>query len=281
MKFFIALILLLAGTNTADAKPYSYSDYTNLDNEDSVDIVIPAFENTNDLPKVEKTEDYIFSDKIEESKEIELPKEPNISEHFIKDFEPKKNSFNGNINGIVKKHRGSGHIEEINYENGKRNGVSRTYDKNGNLVMEWEFKNDLRHGWNKSYYANGQLKMERLFQNDRLNGISKHYSPKGQLEEEINYKSITPEGPVRDGPYKRYYINGTLQFDVNYKNDILDGPYKEYHPNGKLKVEGVYENGVPNGLFKFYHLNGKLKKEIKYKNGKRDKLHLLFKILTS
>ena len=260
------LMLILFGINCANAKPYSYSDYNDAGKWSDTSIDTLNFENEDTLPKVEET------------KEIYLPKNSDISNSLIKDIKREKNSFNGNLNGIVKKFHKNGYTEEINYENGKQNGVSKTYDNNSNLVMEWEFKDDLRHGWNKSYYSNGQLKMERLFQNDRLNGVSKHYYENGQLREEANYISITPDGPVKHGPYKRYFINGKLQFDVNYKIDVLDGPYKEYYLNGQLKVEGFYTDGKPNGLFTFYYENGKFRKEIKYKNGEKTFFHLTKKM---
>ena len=117
------LMLILFGINCANAKPYSYSDYNDVDKWADTNTITPNFEKADTLPSIEKTEDFIFPDKPEEPKEIELPKDPNISERFIKDFKPKKNSFNGNLNGIVKKVHKNGYTEEINYENGKQNGV--------------------------------------------------------------------------------------------------------------------------------------------------------------
>ena len=42
---------------------------------------------------------------------------------------------------------------------------------------------------------------------------------------------------------KKYYENGVLQMDCNYKDDIKDGPYKEYDKNCNIIIDCNYIDG--------------------------------------
>jgi len=101
-------------------------------------------------------------------------------------------------------------------------------------------------------------------------------NPKGILELLFDYlKRILlklgwkpkKDGPL-DGPYKYYYKNGQLEFEINYKNGKRDGPYKMYYENGQLKEEGNFKDNKEEGLWKNYNKKGQLKKEIVYEDGK-------------
>ena len=66
---------------------------------------------------------------------------------------------------------------------------------------------------------------------------------------------------------KRYYADGSLETEQEYKDGIQHGISKFYYPSGNLQEEVNYVKGKPEGLFKEYYENGQLKQEVKLVNG--------------
>ena len=49
---------------------------------------------------------------------------------------------------------------------------------------------------------------------------------------------------MKDGPQRKYNLNGHLKYEYNYKNNQLDGIQKEFDSEGNLISEKKYENGA-------------------------------------
>ena len=77
------------------------------------------------------------------------------------------------------------------YENGKREGVSKKYFKNGKLYASTTYKNDYLHGLRKTYYSSGQVKAELNYGYGNLGLGTKVYFLDGRLKDapEITTKS--------------------------------------------------------------------------------------------
>ena len=71
---------------------------------------------------------------------------------------------------------------------------------------------------------------------------------------------------IKDGPFKKYYKNGQLEFETTIKNGKKHGPWKWYYEDGDLMEEGTYRNDEKDGLSRFYHDTGKISEKT-YKNG--------------
>ena len=77
-------------------------------------------------------------------------------------------------------------ILEIEYRNGKKNGIRTTYlDKE---IIRENFRNDIKEGWTRIYYPDSTLKMEIPFVNGMEQGLAKEYSPDGSVITLIEYK---------------------------------------------------------------------------------------------
>lgn len=80
------------------------------------------------------------------------------------------------------------------------------------------------------------------------------------------------EGQMKDnkniGLWKYYYQNGQLESEGNFKNDLVDGKWVWYYPSGKLKETGEFKNGVRDGITTTYDENGKVIYEKKFEKGK-------------
>ena len=107
---------------------------------------------------------------------------------------------------------------------------------------------------------------EGAYSNNRRLGIWKRYWPNGKLKSEINYKRGQPRGI-----YKTYFPNGKVEEAGAWDLDRNTGDFKRYHPNGKVAQEFTFnEYGLRDGKQKYYHENGALAVEIDVKEGKED-----------
>ncbi len=63
-------------------------------------------------------------------------------------------------NGLHKEHYGSGLYGEVNYINGKAEGLAKLYYESGELCGEVNYINGKQEGLAKSYYKTGKLEQE-------------------------------------------------------------------------------------------------------------------------
>ena len=78
--------------------------------------------------------------------------------------------------------------EEYFINAGKKEGIYKLYGYNGQLDEEVNYIDGLKNGITKSYYyENGQLKEEYFINAGKRNGIYKSYWEDGQLYGEVNF----------------------------------------------------------------------------------------------
>jgi len=187
------------------------------------------------------------------------------SEGFLVDGKPDKYWKNYYENGLIKSegnrknfvldsvwkfYSDSGKLSlEINYLEGKKNGIRRTYLKDE--IIEENFVNDVKEGITLRLFPDGKIKMKSNFIKGREEGTTKEFSHDGTLITLIEYR-------------KGYVIN---KENINRQRDGLKhGLWKDFYENGLLKWEGNYSYGKRDGYFKEYDLAGNLTKIEKYRN---------------
>lgn len=101
------------------------------------------------------------------------------------------------------------------------------------------------------------------------NGKYKKWYSNGQIQIESNYK----DGKLH-GEYIEWYQSGSINIQCNYKNGKLHGSYKEWHENvkssGHIKIECYYKNGLIEGIFREWYNTGAIRLQCGYKNGKNN-----------
>ena len=145
---------------------------------------------------------------------------------------------------------------ETPHKDGKKNGIEKHWDQNGQLFAETPWVDDKKHGIEKFYDENGQLEEEVSYANDIQNGIQRFYYESGQVAYEITYKD-----GKRNGTEKEYDENGRLEHETPWVDDEKHGTEKWYDESGRLKRERPYVDGEINGIEKFYYENGQLRSE--------------------
>lgn len=115
---------------------------------------------------------------------------------------------------------------EINWEfeikNGKQNGIEKVYE-NGHLIQVDEYKDNLQYGVSKEYDKNGNLtSVSVVWNNDHIKTI---YLKNNQIDEVILYREFNIQKTLPE------YINKLCQLSeeelINYKFDS-NNPHLDY-----------------------------------------------------
>jgi len=190
-----------------------------------------------------------------------------------------------------------GHINKADKE-GRRQGIWRLYDDEGNLKFTGEYYNGKPVSDFKFYYPNGKTRAvithqdsgriayaRNYYTNGRLMATGKYIDQKkdstwlyyseldGALSAEEQYKDARKEGT-----WKTYYPEeGGVAEEYTYVNDIKQGPWIQYFTDGKVKSKGTYIDDLLEGSFIIYHLNGMVEISGFYKNSVKDGIWVYMK----
>jgi antitoxin component YwqK of YwqJK toxin-antitoxin module len=188
------------------------------------------------------------------------------------------------------------------YNTGKKEGLSKEYDKDGNIITLLEYNNDflvsrerinrndkngLKQGDWKEFYPNGGIKSEKTFKDDLIHGYYKEYDIHGKLVLTMLYENgAIVKSRVEDEPdieiVNKHDEDGKLIYSGPYRNKIPVGVHREfgkdgkvtdafiYNDNGLLLSEGIVdEAGNRNGKWKDLYPNGKVQAEGQFTDNRR------------
>jgi antitoxin component YwqK of YwqJK toxin-antitoxin module/tetratricopeptide (TPR) repeat protein len=168
-------------------------------------------------------------------------------------------------------------------ENGKKNSINKTYDRDGKIHHEMEYKNgellsyvfydkngkviaqEKKSGKKINYKffdPRGVLITEGQLIGDEKSGKWTYYNKNGIKETEHAYE----KGKI-NGISKSFFPNGEVEIQQNYVDDELDGLLLAYFPNGELKTEGYFSKGKRTGMWYFYNPDGTFSSKEYYVQG--------------
>jgi antitoxin component YwqK of YwqJK toxin-antitoxin module len=178
-------------------------------------------------------------------------------------------SFVSTVNAeVVKRYYNTG---ELMLAGSTEYGFCRGYHKNGQLAVEGFFKDHLPYdGIYRTWNEDGDLIVERTYKNGELfdengkpiNGIVATYDPVRKITDKTNYVD-----GILNGVSKTYDENGNLIAEMHFNDGKLHGPMIAYHANGKISGISNWEHGTINGASKKYDEKGNLINEAFFKNG--------------
>lgn len=163
---------------------------------------------------------------------------------------------------------------EASFRDGKREGVWREFDEDGNVINSQTYHNGglvsegvvgtdgKRRGEYKEFFADSTLRAEGLFIDGLRSGEWKFYYQNGKLQEVGSYKDGEP-----DGVWTWYHDNGQKQIEEQFYKGLHNGSYKEYDAKGNIIVSGTYFDGMKNG--KWVEQIGDMRTEGEYRNDKQ------------
>ncbi len=149
-----------------------------------------------------------------------------------------------------------------NYNNGKLDGTSKTFNESGVLLKDFNYKDNMRHGLCVTYYSNGNVESSIKYDNDVVSGDYMTYTENGAA-----IFNGTMEGDVFTGIVNQYNEEGILLTTEEYKSNVLDGTSTMYYPNGDISATIPFTDGLINGVVKRYNRTGVAVEELSYVNG--------------
>lgn len=91
-------------------------------------------------------------------------------------------------------------------------------------------------------------------ENNKVHGMRITYYGDGETVR----SRISVEHGIKQGPFIRYYYNGQVFEQGNYKDGEKHGPMRKYYKNGQLMAEFEYEKGIALPGLKEYDEDGEL-----------------------
>jgi antitoxin component YwqK of YwqJK toxin-antitoxin module len=199
----------------------------------------------------------------------------------------------------------SGKIKQtIAYLKGKKHGMTREFDENGNVITVFEYRNDYlvsrdlinRHDENgqktgmwRIFHQNGNIKEEQIFKEGVLEGSSRIYTEAGRMLSDRTYRegNVVEEGLVdrveaveeisyyKDGvtpKRKGIYLKAVpIGMHIFYNNNGVPTKGIRYNENGVRTAEGaVNASEQRDGLWSTYFENGKLRAKGNYQSDRQN-----------
>ena len=129
-------------------------------------------------------------------------------------------------------------LSETEYTNGKKNGLFRQYYDNAKLQEDTWFKDDLKNGKSKWFNKNGQMIAEYNYKDGNFDGIQKTFYENDTVQSVSNYIDNK-----QSGESKEYYRNGKLKLSGKYLLGQKDGLWTEYDELGKVTKVTRFKEG--------------------------------------
>ncbi|MEO0897826.1 MAG: hypothetical protein AAFY71_15575 [Bacteroidota bacterium] len=153
------------------------------------------------------------------------------------------NMSKGIKNGVMKTYRKNGDIwnTKTYVDNVVEDTTKYYYSYGGELLKTVPMAKGERNGQSVEYYRNGQVKAETDYTNNKKDGAKREYTKKGKLLLEEFYKK-----GLKEKVASYYFDKGEiLREKISYIQDVRNGAYEQYNEKGKLLLKGAYKNGKP------------------------------------
>lgn len=131
--------------------------------------------------------------------------------------------------------------------------IRRSFHGNGQMSEEASYVDDVRDGLTRQYDNEGNLIKEIFYKDGSIEGLMRTFHKNGKVSAEYFY-----EDGLLEGMAILYAEDGTQVGRMNYAAGKLNGTSVTLHPNGNVSREGEYVDGAPFGDAKYYDESGNL-----------------------
>ena len=149
---------------------------------------------------------------------------------------------NGLLDGTsVKYLRGGQKQQIINYKKGIYHGLKTVYYEHmpGKIMEETMYAEGQKHGISKWFDKEGNMIAQYNYFQGKLDGIQRTYYPQAKSQIEEEYHDGFPSGT-----HKEYFSNGNIKISGNYLDGKKEGKWQEFDENGKLIKETRFSGGI-------------------------------------
>jgi len=99
--------------------------------------------------------------------------------------------------------------------------------------------------------------------------VEEHW-PDGTLRERRQVIRLADGTTVDDGPFERWYIDGTKEYEAVFVRGKKEGTTLRYHRNGRIASREAYHDGTRNGPSVSWNDKGEKVKEEYWADGRPD-----------
>ncbi|SHG14427.1 toxin-antitoxin system YwqK family antitoxin [Flavobacterium defluvii] len=201
----------------------------------------------------------------------------------------KESYINGKNNGLTTNYNRNGNVSSIcNFENDTISGIYEVYNAN-KLNQVYHYDKGQQNGPFTTFYSNGAVLSEGFIINNEINSNKTIYSQSGKISSIETYLSgylthietFTDNGDIENSiDYKNKTGNFNLTFNKgvytknsSYINGILNGKLTAQDKFKNKIVESEYANGILQNSYKTYSPLGSILVENNYYNGKLNGLN--------
>lgn len=160
------------------------------------------------------------------------------------------------------------------------NGEYRRWYPDGKLARTGTFKDGGRHGTFRNYALDGETLIAKGdYRDNWRDGVWNFYDSQGRLYLTIRYAPQprreflflkTQDYGNENGPYERYYPDGTLEEQGEFWSGYYHGPIRRYHRDGTRALIGRFEKDKKVGLWRTFYPNGEPEREETFADDKLD-----------
>lgn len=143
-----------------------------------------------------------------------------------------------------------------------KQGLFEAFYPSGHKQSEGHYKMGLKEGKWLAWHDNEALKQECFYQADKLHGLKTIFNIDG-----IKTSTETFVAGVRNGAYRKFFLNGQEEFVVILEAGTREGSFKRWNEAGKLIEKGQFVAGYPSGRWIYYSPDGRKKEEGDYIKG--------------
>jgi antitoxin component YwqK of YwqJK toxin-antitoxin module len=130
--------------------------------------------------------------------------------------------------------------QQIDYKNGKKNGLFLEYYNNGKIKFRKKYINDKLNDTACFYFKNGIISQLQILKDGNKVGCWKKFNEEGKPYAELNFKNDMLHGECNTYTYRTLRPLSLL----NYINGNLHGKQQKFYSNGKPKCISFFDHGV-------------------------------------
>lgn len=151
----------------------------------------------------------------------------------------------------------------------RKQGIWKYNHINGMPTTRCFYQNNEISGFNEDYNIKGELTVKDLY-TENVNFRTIQFDSNGKEFNRIDFDK-------GNGVYLlKFQGSGNTRFECKQVNGLLEGPFKKYYPDGTILEEGLYKNGQRNGRYSFYNFIGQKSIIGEYKEGKKSGVWVYF-----
>jgi antitoxin component YwqK of YwqJK toxin-antitoxin module len=157
-------------------------------------------------------------------------------------------------------------VRVAHYRNGVLHGVEKRFSV-GEKALESEtpWEDGKINGIRRTFHDNGKVASESVYVRNVLTGASRSFNENGAVVRTVNYVD-----GVRDGESVDYWPEKPAQVErvVPYRKGVVHGAAKAYYLSGQLKWERPFRDNRQHGVEKQYTADGKIEKTVYWLDGR-------------